>query len=156
MDSTDRPRAGFRATIYGMYIGAIVCFVAANRYQKEYDHKGYIHIGKGIDGFIDVAGTSAQNNIKAFWLGAVVFSALAVVLTLKYVYLVKTHSLPADPPEPEAPTFVMCTTCLESFWGKDVHEMKCPLCSGTLEDSHGFYQRHPELLSRQADRNEER
>lgn len=41
--------------------------------------------------------------------------------------------------------FVICISCLKSFYAKDVKNSSCPECDGNIEKLEGFYDRHPEL-----------
>ena len=41
--------------------------------------------------------------------------------------------------------FVICVSCLASFYSKDISNGICPKCNGTVENIDGFYVRHPEL-----------
>lgn len=43
---------------------------------------------------------------------------------------------------------LICPTCNEPFYNIDVPDRRCPNCGGGLEDLNGFYERHPELKSR--------
>ena len=43
------------------------------------------------------------------------------------------------------PETVICLNCHKPFYYNQIKSLKCPQCSGTLEDLAGFYERHPEL-----------
>jgi DNA-directed RNA polymerase subunit RPC12/RpoP len=144
MNPSNRPRASFRFTLYGLYLAALLCFFAASHFQKQLDQKGYIHLGHGYDGYINVDGNSAVNNIKAYWFGAFGLAATSIILNIRYLYLIKRNTLPED--QPKVPEFVTCLNCFKSFREKDTQSMHCPDCGGQLEDTHGIYQKHPELL----------
>ena len=42
------------------------------------------------------------------------------------------------------PENVICLNCQSVFVYDAIKSLKCPTCSGTLEDLKGFYDRHPE------------
>ncbi len=45
-------------------------------------------------------------------------------------------------------SFVICVGCGSSYYAKDVNRNVCPKCGGMVEDSKGFYDRHPETRNR--------
>lgn len=40
--------------------------------------------------------------------------------------------------------FVICVSCLTSFYAKDISNNTCPKCDGNVENINDFYTRHPE------------
>jgi ABC-type amino acid transport system permease subunit len=46
------------------------------------------------------------------------------------------------------PNFVICVNCLNSYYEANTEDGICPNCSSKLEDLTGFYDRHPDLLSK--------
>jgi hypothetical protein len=73
----------------------------------------------------------------AKWTGVII--ALFGVIILLYGLIKK--DIPKDYDE----NFVMCVSCLNSFYVQEISNNICPKCNGNVEDLGGFYVRHPEL-----------
>lgn len=85
------------ATILGLIVTSFVCFCFGIHFYFQYSSKGFIHIGHGIGGYIDVTGNDAIFNIRAFFIGALTTFLAALVLAIK-VIIQKVKSYRANKP----------------------------------------------------------
>jgi hypothetical protein len=85
-------------------------------------------------------GDPALFTIHGVIVGSLILLLFSVRYTVWAVGLFRRGSFGINPPR-----FVICTTCLEPFDYIQTQEFKCPRCGGRVEDTRGFYARHPEL-----------
>jgi len=85
------------ATIFGLLVTSVVCFFFGIHFYLKYSSKGFIHIGKGVGGYIDVTGNDAIFNIRAFFVGALTTFLAALVLAIKMI-IQKVKSYRANKP----------------------------------------------------------
>ena len=82
-----------------------------------------------------------------------VIAIIIVALVLLYswykmfrlFFIMNSKDYDALPEGIDIPKTVKCLNCKEPFSGKYLTTLTCPKCGGTLENIHGFFERHPEL-----------
>lgn len=72
-------------TILSLLVTSAVCLLFGIHFYFQYSSKGFIHIGHGFGGYIDVTGNDAIFNIRAFFVGALATFLAALVLAIKVI-----------------------------------------------------------------------
>lgn len=73
------------ATIFGLLLTSVVCLFFGIHFYFQYSSDGFIHIGHGIEGYINVSGDDAVFNFRAFFVGALITFLAALALAIKEI-----------------------------------------------------------------------
>ena len=130
-------RKTLRGNSTGLLLAGILCYLFALLFLSELSSKGYIHVGSGIGGFINVSGEEAKATILTFIIVGTICVISSIFIHLRLSFLVKNQIIPEDQPLP--PKYVVCPNCEEIYGGYTLPDRMCPKCNIKIEELKNFY-----------------